>query len=267
MARSAEGSQEWHEETVRVDDTDLVVVRGGHGPPTLVLHEELGWPGWLGWNSALARKRTLIIPQHPGYSHTARAEWILNARDLAGFYARYLAEQNLAPIDVVGFSFGGWVAAEMAAANPSQFRKMVLVAPMGIRPTEGLILDFFQMMAPKHLRATVLDPDKTPEFEQLYGEQGPEQFEKWEEARAQSARLAWMPFMHNPSLPHLLPVAAKLSALLVWGRQDGVVPLNAGHIYKQALKSARMVVFDGCGHRPEVEKPAEFIREIETFLG
>jgi pimeloyl-ACP methyl ester carboxylesterase len=76
-----------------------------------------------------------------------------------------------------------------------------------------------------------------------------------------------MPFMHNPSLPHLLPVAAKLSALLVWGRQDGVVPPNVGDIYKQALKSARMVVFDGCGHRPEVEKRAEFIREVETFLG
>jgi pimeloyl-ACP methyl ester carboxylesterase len=68
-------------------------------------------------------------------------------------------------------------------------------------------------------------------------------------------------------LPHLLPVAANLPALLVWGRQDAVVPLNAGDIYKQALKSARMVVFDGCGHRPEVEKPADFIREIETFLG
>lgn len=267
MTRSGDGSQEWHEETVRVDDTDLVVVRGGHGQPTLVLHEELGWPGWLRWNSAIARKRTLIIPQHPGYSYTPRAEWISNARDLAGFYARYLAEQNLAPIDVIGFSLGGWVAAEMAAANPSQFRKMVLVAPMGIRPPEGVILDFFQMMAPKHLRATVLDPDNTPEFEQLYGGQGPEQFEKWEEARAQTARLAWVPFMHNPSLPHLLPVAANLPALLVWGRQDGIVPLSAGDVYKQALKSARMVVFEGCGHRPEVEKPDEFIRELETFLG
>src|SRR2546421_1630593 len=204
---SGNGTAGWHEETVRVDDTDLIVAKGGTGKPVLILHEELGWPGWLKWNSALGQKYNLLIPQHPGFSHTPRAEWIGNIRDLAGFYARYLFEQNLTPIDVIGFSMGGWIAAEMAACNPNQFRKLVMVAPMGIRPREGAILDFFQLMAPKHLFATVHDPDATPEFDQLYGGQGPEQFERWEEARAQSARLAWVPFMHNPSLPHLLAVA------------------------------------------------------------
>jgi len=169
---------------VQVDGTELVVVTGGTGTPVLVLHEELGGPGWLSWNSALARNRTLIIPQHPGYSCTERAEWISTIRDLAGFYARYLLEQRLAPIDVIGFSLGGWVAAEMAACNPSQFRKMVLVAPMGIRPTEGVILDFFQLMALKNLFVTVHDADATPEFDELYGGQGAEQFERLEEARA-----------------------------------------------------------------------------------
>jgi pimeloyl-ACP methyl ester carboxylesterase len=76
-----------------------------------------------------------------------------------------------------------------------------------------------------------------------------------------------MPFMHNPSLPHLLTVAAKLPTLLVWGREDRVVPLNAAQIYKRALPDARQVIFDDCGHRPEVEKPAEFIRAVEEFLG
>jgi len=266
MTATGNGSQEWREETVQVDDTDLIIVRGGAGRPLLVLHEELGWPGWLKWNSALARNHTLMIPQHPGYSRTPRAEWISNIRDLAGFYARYVVEQNLAPLDVIGFSLGGWIAAEMAAGNPAQFRKMVLVAPMGIRPTEGELLDFFQMMAPKHLEATVLDPEKTPEFGDLYGGQGPVEFEKWEEARAQTARLAWTPFMHNPSLPHLLAVAPKLPSLLVWGRQDGVVPLAAGELYQSALKASKLIVLEQCGHRPEVENSSEFIREVENFL-
>ncbi|MGH7931549.1 MAG: hypothetical protein ACREQN_00125, partial [Candidatus Binataceae bacterium] len=73
MTPSANGSQEWIEETVHVDGTDLVVVRGGKGKPLLVLHEELGWPGWLRWNSALAQNRMLLIPQHPGFSHTPYA--------------------------------------------------------------------------------------------------------------------------------------------------------------------------------------------------
>jgi pimeloyl-ACP methyl ester carboxylesterase len=154
----------------------------------------------------------------------------------------------------------------MAACNPAQFGKLVLVAPMGIRPRDGVILDFFQLMALKHLFVTVHDPDATPEFDDLYGGQGPEQFERLEEARAQSARLAWAPFMHNPSLPHLLGVAPSLPTLLIWGREDRVVPLSAAEEYKRVMKSARLSVFDNCGHRPEVEKPVDFLREVEGFL-
>src|SRR5690242_155274 len=165
----AETGREWQEETVRIDETDLVVVKGGSGRPLLILHDELGYPGWLKWNSALAKNRTLLIPQHPGYGRTARAEWIMNIRDLSGFYARYLKQSNLAPIDVIGFSMGGWIAAEMAANNPTQFRKMVLVAPEGIRPPEGNILDFFQVMAPQHFAATMLSPGEVPEIADLYG--------------------------------------------------------------------------------------------------
>jgi pimeloyl-ACP methyl ester carboxylesterase len=261
------GTAGWHEETVQVDDVELIVVKGGSGKPLLILHEELGWPGWLKWNAALAQKRTLLIPQHPGFSHTPRSEWISNIRDMAGLYARYLANQNLAPIDAIGFSLGGWIAAEMAACNPAQFNKLVMVAPMGIRPTEGAILDFFQLMAPKHLLATVNDPDATPEFDELYGGQGATQFEHWEEARAQTARLAWTPFMHNPSLPHLLGIAAKLPTLLIWGRQDQVVPLTAANEFKRVISSAQLAVFENCGHRPEVEKTADFLREVQAFLG
>lgn len=266
MAVSQNGSRQWHEETVRVGGTDLIVVKGGNGKPLLVLHEELGWPGWLKWNAALAEKHTLLIPQHPGYSRTPRAEWIANVRDLGGFYANYLLEQNLAPVDVIGFSLGGWIAAEMAAANPHQFRKMVLVAPMGIRPREGEIFDFFQVMAPQHLVMTVHDADQTGEFDNLFGGVGPQQFENWEEARAETARLAWMPFMHNPSLPHLLPAARNLPTQIIWGRDDRMVPIGALQPLREALKDAQVKVLESCGHRPEVERTAEFIETVENFL-
>jgi pimeloyl-ACP methyl ester carboxylesterase len=262
----AEMAREWREETVKVDGSDLIVVRGGSGRPLLILHDELGFPGWLKWNSALAKNRTLLIPQHPGYGRTARAEWIMNIRDLAGFYARYVKENALAPIDVIGFSLGGWIAAEMAANNPTQFRKMVLVAPEGIRPPEGYIMDFFQVMAPQHFAATMLNPAEVPEIADLYGGQGPEAFELWEEARAQTARLAWQPFLFNPGLSHLLPVAAGLPTLLIWGRDDAVVPIGAAELYRKSIPGATLKVYDKCGHRPEVEKSAQFIAEVQGFL-
>jgi pimeloyl-ACP methyl ester carboxylesterase len=54
---------------------------------------------------------------------------------------------------------------------------------------------------------------------------------------------------------------------LLWGREDQVVPLSAAAEYQRVMKSARLSVFDSCGHRPEVEKPVEFLREVEGFLG
>ncbi len=263
----ADDTKEWREESVSVDGTNLIVVKGGTGRPMLVLHDELGHPGWLKWTRAMARRRTLLIPLHPGFGRTERAEWMMSIRDLAGFYARYLKENGLAPLDVIGFSLGGWIAAEMAASNPGQFRKMILVAPAGIRPPSGNILDVFQLMAPQQLMASVYDPPNTPEFPELFGGgMSPEAFEMFEDARAQTARLAWTPYMHNPTLPHLLGVAAGLPTLIVWGRQDAVVPASAGDAYRAAIRGARLVTFDNCGHRPEIEKSAEFIREVEAFL-
>jgi len=255
------------EETVKVGGTSLIVLKGGSGKPLLVLHEELGFPGWLRWNAEMAKTRRLLVPMHPGFGRTERAEWISSVRDLAGFYARYLREQQLSGIDVIGFSFGGWIAAEMAANDPKLFRRMVLVAPTGIRPPSGELRDMFVTTARVYLSATVRNPAATAEFGALFGgEETPEQFEAFEDARAEVARLAWQPYMHNPSLPHLLEGVTGLPTLLIWGREDGVVPLSAGEVYQRALKDSRLIVFDDCGHRPEGEKTSEFVARVNEFL-
>jgi pimeloyl-ACP methyl ester carboxylesterase len=95
---------------------------------------------------------------------------------------------------------------------------------------------------------------------------GPEAFERMELARAQTARLAWQPYMHNPSLPNLLEIVTNLPALIVWGAQDAMVPVAAAEDYGRAIRGAKVVVFEQCGHRPEIEKSAEFIRATENFL-
>jgi pimeloyl-ACP methyl ester carboxylesterase len=260
-------AQEWREETVHVAGTDLTIIQGGSGNPVLVLHEELGHPGWLRWHSELARSRTVLIPHHPGYGKSPRTEWIRGIRDMAGFYAQALKERGLAPIDVIGFSMGGWIAAEMAACNPAQFRKMVLVAPTGIKPPEGDIMDLFIVTARAYLEASVNDVQSAPEFAKLYGgEQTPEQFEAWEDARAETSRLAWSPYMFNPSLGNLLAVASGLPTLIIWGKQDKIVPVSVAEVFKKSIPGAELVVFDNCGHRPEVEKQAEFSQHLQRFL-
>jgi pimeloyl-ACP methyl ester carboxylesterase len=260
-------NQEWREETARVAGADLTCIVGGSGAPVLVLHEELGHPGWLRWHSELARSRTVIIPQHPGFGKTPRVDWVRNVRDLGAFYTKVLREQNLKPVDVIGFSLGGWIAADMAASNPAQFRKMVLVAPTGVKPPAGDIMDMFIVTAKAYLDASVQNQAGTPEFAKLYGgEPTPEQFEAWEDARAETSRLAWSPYMFYPNFSALLENVVGLSTLLLWGKQDQIVPFSAAEVYKNAIPGAELVAFDNCGHRPEIEKQAEFSQQLQRFL-
>lgn len=264
----AESSKECTESTIHVGGIDLKIIKGGSGRPLLVLHEELGHPGWLSWHSALSKNHQLHVPVHPGFGALPRADWVSSVRDLAGFYSRVLSDLEVGAVDVIGFSLGGWVAAEMAAACTDKFRRMVLVAPTGIRPGEGEILDMFVLTARTYLDASVHDAENTPEFATLYGgEATPEQFETWEDARAESARLAWKPYMHNPSLAPLLEGVRGLPTLLIWGQEDKVVPVSAGQIYNRSIAGSELAVMENCGHRPESEKPEQFISWVQNFLG
>ncbi len=260
-------ASEWREEKVHVAGADLTFIKGGKGKPLLVLHEELGHPGWLQWHTELARDHEVLIPLQPGFAKTERVDWIANIRDLAGFYGRVVREMKLAPVDVIGFSTGGWIAAEMAAQNFQQLHRMALVASAGIRPPKGEIMDIFTVTARAYLAATVLDQNNTPEFGKLYGgERTPEQFEAFEDARSEIARLAWEPYFFSNSLPKLLEGVSGLPALIIWGRQDPVIPVSAGEAYNKSIAGSKLAVLDQCGHRPEIEKTAEFVKLVRDFF-
>ncbi|MEZ5264538.1 MAG: alpha/beta hydrolase [Acidimicrobiales bacterium] len=232
-----------------------------------MLHDELGYPGWMSWNDRLAASHELIVPLQPGYGHTPKVDWIRSYRDLAGFYARMLREQGWAGCPVIGFSAGAFIAAEMAAACPDLFSKMVLVGPLGLRPTEGEIFDFLAVTIRTHVAATVSNV-AAPEFGQIYGgDMTPEQFEAFEDARAETARIGWEPFMFNDSLGHHLQGVGGLAALLVRGTDDLIAPRGCITAYEAAIPNTTTVEIPGAGHRPEIEDPDAFLAAVTNFLG
>lgn len=256
----------WIEKIVDVGGVGVVTLEGGSGRPLLMLHDELGFPGWMRWNEALAAGHRFIVPLQPGFGRTPRVEWFKSTRDVAAFYARMLRESGVGPVDVVGFSMGGWIAAEMAAADPGLFNRMVLVAPLGIRPAEGEILDFLAMTMRRHVMATV-SHQGGEEVTAIYGGGiSPEQYELFEAARAESSRLAWEPFMHDSTLPHRLAGVQGLDTMIIWGEEDQVVPRGCAEAYEQAIPGARREVLPGAGHRPEIEERDRFVKLVTEFL-
>lgn len=257
----------WTEETAQVGGADLHIFKGGSGEPLVVLHDELGQVAPLRYADDLSRNFTIHMPGHPGYGLTDRLDWIMNMRDLASWYLRALEELGLERVNVLGLSMGGWLAAEMACQSPQIFKKMALVAPPGIKPPEGEILDMFLIVAKEYMEASYLDPANTREFTTVCPEEAsPEQVELWEVAREESCRLAWRPYMYNQALPHLLGRLKDLPTLLVWGEQDAVVPVSTGKAYEQAIQGARLEIISGSGHHPEIEKTEEFVGLAREFF-
>ena len=261
------GSLIWKEGKTQVAGADLHIIQGGNGDPLLVLHDETGQTSPLRYAESLAQDFTLHMPAHPGFGVTDRLDWIMLVRDLASWYLRVIDELELGQVNLLGFSMGGWLAAEMACQSPKTFKKMALVAPMGIKPPTGEILDMFLIVAREYLEESILDTAATPEYTSAYPEDAsPEQIEIWEQAREESARLAWRPYMWHAALPQLLERLTDLPTLLVWGEQDGVIPISAGEAYQQAIKGSRLETIPNCGHRPEMEQTEEFTRLVRDFF-
>jgi pimeloyl-ACP methyl ester carboxylesterase len=54
--------------------------------------------------------------------------------------------------------------------------------------------------------------------------------------------------------------------LIVWGREDAIVPLECGELYQQAIANAQLIVIDECGHSPQIETPQAFADAVLPFL-
>jgi pimeloyl-ACP methyl ester carboxylesterase len=242
--------------------------RGGRGKPLLVLHGELGVPGWLDSFARLAEHYDVIVPSLPGYGQSTRPEWIMGVHDLAAWVTWFARDLDLrTPVNVIGSSLGGWVAAEIATVAPQFFNKMVLVGAMGIKPEQGEIFDYFLDSGITGLRRAFHQPDESAEFMRYWGKElTPEETDLVEQHREMTCRITWKPYMHSLTLRHLLR-GVRTPTLVVWGREDVITPINCGEIYERAIPGARLVTIPNCGHMPEIEKPADFAELVRHFLG
>ena len=248
------------EESLLVAGGKVRLLRGGHGEPLVVVHHDIGNPGWLPFYQQLAERYTVWVPDIPGYGQSERPEWARHTSDIASNVNYALRRLELTDVCLGGFGFGGWVAAEMAMQNDSRICGLTLVGTPGIRPTEGEIADQMLMDYPEYVRAGFHDESK---YVDVFGAEPDEATrELWDFSREMTARLTWKPYMFDRALLHLLP-EVETSTLVVWGDDDQIVPRNIGEQYVAALPNARMEIVENCGHAVDLEQP-ERLAELVT---
>lgn len=255
------GSHQEHQ--VEVAGLPIQLRRGGEGPSLLVIHHETGNPGWLPFHDALAASHDVLAPTLPGWDGTDRGDWMRSPRDLAAVLQLLLDELAVEHCSLVGLGFGGFLAAEMAAANQARLDGLVLVGAMGLQPEDGEIRDQFLEAHEDYAKSCFHD---SANFHALFGETpDTEQLIAWDANREMTARTAWRPFLYSQSLPHLLP-SVRVPALVVQPEHDTVVPTACAEAYAQLLANAQLETLAGAGHMAEAEQPDALAAMITAFL-
>jgi pimeloyl-ACP methyl ester carboxylesterase len=246
-------------------DLELEIERRGRGPALLMLYGEEAIEREAPFLDELARDYEVIIPSPPGFGRSTRPDWITCPDDIAYIYLDAAERLGLRAVPVVGFSLGGWIAAEMATKDHGFISRLVLVDAYGIKtgkPTDRDIQDIW-----------LLHPDEVAALKWFDPANGARDYKNMPEealtviARNSEsfARFCWDPYMHNPKLRHRLH-RINVPTLLVWGERDGIVTPAYGEAYRKLIPDARMVVIARAGHLPHIEQPAAFLGRLREFL-
>ena len=254
-----------NESTVTVRETPVQMFSGGSGPALLYIHGAGGNAGWQPYHEELARSRTVYAPSLPGFNGTPRAPWMSTIVDITHFAQDIAGTLGLDRYVLMGSSMGGWVAAEMAAMDDHRLQGLVLIDAAGIKPQKAEIAEIFMVGADTRQKQRFYDTSQVANYDQYTKEMTPDEANVDHSNREMASRLCWRPYLHNPSLPYYLKKVTT-PTLIIWGRQDAIIPLECGELYQQALPNATLKVIDDCGHSPQIEKPQEFQNLVTEFL-
>jgi pimeloyl-ACP methyl ester carboxylesterase len=223
----------------------------GSGEPVVVLHHSTG-PLLGAFHDLLALSYRVICVDLPGYGQSARPVRARCPRDLAIYLSQLLSTLELGRTHLVGFGFGGWVAAEFATMNQDSLASLTLVGAAGIKPRAGFIHDPMLNGYIEYMK-TGFHSDEV--FEEIFGtEPSKDLLDLWDYSREMTARLTWKQWMWNLILPDLLR-SVRTPTTLVWGSEDRVVPRDCAEQYLANLPNARLEIVEGAGHLVELERP------------
>ena len=252
-------------ERLAVAGVELELVRRGAGRPVLLLHGAQTVDPRARFVELLGRHAEIIAPSHPGFGRSARPAGFETVYDLVHFYLDVLEALPHEKVTLIGLSFGGWLAAEVAVTCCHRLDRLVLVDAFGIKISDREtpdILDVFNTSPQEVQRRSWHDSGKwAPDFNALSDDELVVRARNWEAL----SLYGWHPYMYNPQLKRWLG-GIRVPTLVVWGASDGLVTPAYGRAYADGIPGARFELIAGAGHQPEIEQAETFVDTVARFL-
>ena len=245
----------------------------GSGPEVILLHGLGGdRSAWAFTVPALAKKFHVYAPDQVGFGDSDKPLIDYRISTLVEFLDAFCKKLNIQKATLVGNSLGGWVALDFALKHPDRVNKLMLVDSAGYSPKRvgGPVYTREQLHA--------LDPATVEEEKRLMSmifhnpQFSSEQFAE----RAFTAHLKkgdgftiarfLDSITHNEDILDGRLGAIQAPTLVVWGREDALVPLAYGKAFAEDIHGAQSVTLDNCGHVPQMECAAPFEAAVLKFL-
>jgi pimeloyl-ACP methyl ester carboxylesterase len=213
----------------------------------------------------LGHRMDIIAPTHPGFGGSERPADFDTVYDLVHLYLEVLDTLPYDRISLIGLSFGGWLAAEIAVKSCHRIDRLVLVDAFGIKLSDRQtpdILDIFNTSPQEVQRCSWHDPETwAPDFNAMSDDALVIRARNWEAL----CLYGWHPYMYNPQLKRWLRRVTR-PTLVLWGASDGIVTPSYGQAYSALIPGARFESIAKAGHHPEIEQPEAFVNRVAAFL-
>jgi len=220
--------------------------------PFLLLHGGGGVMTMAGFADLLAERTRsrVLLPTHPGFGGTPKPGGLASVTGLARAYVTMLEQFDLTDVTVIGNSFGGWLAAEIALQHSPRVSGAVIIDGIGIE-VPGHPMTDVRGLSPAELRSCSWhDPGKAPAAPGTGGT-GP--------SPDVAALIGYTgPGMSDPALAGRLGGIA-IPAHVLWGESDRIADPEYGRAYAAAIPGATFTLLPRTGHLPQAETPEELL--------
>jgi len=242
----------------------------GSGPVVVLVHG-LGSrkEDWLPVLEPLGQKYRLLVPDQIGFGKSDKPLLDYSVQTYVDFLNEFLRQLKVEKVSLVGESLGGWISALYAVelgdgAHLIPAEKLVLVDAAGLKqdaPIPNLnpssLATMRGLMEAVFYDTSWLNDDALRKIftDKLSAHDG-----------YTVRSLMVNPALATERLDDRLG-KIKMPTLVVWGKQDKLLPMTSGERYAAGIAGAKLVSFDKCGHVPPIEKTEEFVAAVTAFLG
>jgi pimeloyl-ACP methyl ester carboxylesterase len=245
----------------------------GSGPTVILLHGLGGdKSNWAFTAPVLAKNYHVYVPDQIGFGDSDKPMIEYRVGTLVDFLNGFYKKLGITKAIVVGNSLGGWTAAAFTLAHPDKVERLVLVDSVGyslakigvLAPRESLlVLNPSTVEGEKTLMKTILANKAmaTDGFAETALAEHMRRNDGYTIDRFLDS------IVRNEDVVDGKLGTIKVPTLVVWGREDGLVPLSAGQMMGNEIAGSQMVILDHCGHVPQIECAVPFNTALLKFLG